>query len=159
MQKPVLTHAWTQRTVGPVAARETKEARTSTIRGHGGACRKPNLLLGRTTTLDNIPSILAGVAEFGAGDRRTKAKVANRDGIILELVGKVVAAAGHRTYEDADTFARIKALDIVADAHNRRVPRKGDLAAVGWQVVSDGISDDLEQLLLRVGRTDREAMQ
>lgn len=99
------------------------------------------------------------MAEFAACNTGGQAEVADTDGIVLEGVGKVIAALGHCTNEDANALFRLEILNVVSDADDGGIETQRDLAAVGRQVIGDGVLDDLEQLLLRGGGSDGEAVQ
>lgn len=107
----------------------------------------------------NPPRILTRMAKLAARDARAQAIVADTNRIVLERVGKVIAALGHGADEHADTLVLAQRLDVVVDAHDGGLEAEGDLAAVGRQVVGDGVLDDAQQLLLRVGGADGQAVQ
>jgi hypothetical protein len=94
------------------------------------------------------------VTELAACDAGTEVEVADGDAVILEVVGKVIAALGHGTNKDCNALVLLEAGDVVAHAHYFRVETERDLAAVWRQVVGDGVLDDFDQLLLRRGRAD-----
>lgn len=91
------------------------------------------------------------MAKLAACNTGTKTVVADGDGVVLEVVGKVILAFGHGTNEDADALVGCQCLDVVSWAYDGGFKRQGHLPAVGWQVIGDGILDDFEKLLLRVG--------
>lgn len=99
------------------------------------------------------------MAEFAAGNTGTETVVADTNGVVFELIGKVIATFGHGAHKDADTLLVAQRFNIVPDANHRRIETEGNLAAVGRQMVGDGVFDHLEQLLLRIGRADRQAVQ
>lgn len=99
------------------------------------------------------------MAELAASNTGGQAEVADTDGIILEGIGKVIATLGHSTDKDANALFRLELLDVVSDADDGGIETQGDLAAVGRQVIGDGVLDDLEQLLLRRSRSNGEAVQ
>lgn len=99
------------------------------------------------------------MAELAAGNTGTETEVADGDGVVLEGVGKVVSALGHGTNEDTDALLGPQSPDVVVDTDDGGVETEGDFAAVGGQMVGDGVLDDLEQLLLRVGGPDGETME
>lgn len=94
------------------------------------------------------------MAEFTASNTGTQTVVADTDLIILEGIRKVIVALGHSPDKDADTLLGPQGLDIVGSAHHRGLKTERHLAAVGGQMVGDGVLDDLEQFLLRIGRAD-----
>lgn len=49
----------------------------------------------------DVPDILGGVAKLAASNASTQAVIRDRNGIILELIGKVIASLGHGTNENA----------------------------------------------------------
>lgn len=99
------------------------------------------------------------MAELAARHTGTQTVVADRNRIILELISKRVSALGHGADKDANALLGAEIHDVVPHAHNGRVERERDFAAVGRQVVGDGVLDDLEQLLLRSGGADGEFVQ
>jgi hypothetical protein len=110
-------------------------------------------------SLDDIPRVLGGVAELAAGDARREAVVADGDLLVDPGIGEVVRSLGHGADKDADALIGSKRVDVVTDAHQRRVKAERDLAAVGRQVIGDGVLDHLEELFLCVGALDGKAMQ
>jgi hypothetical protein len=99
------------------------------------------------------------MAKFTAGDTGTETVVADTNSVVLELIGKVVAALGHGSDKDADALLAVERFNIVPDANDGGVETERDLAAVGRQMVGDGVLDHLEQLFLRVGRANRQTME
>jgi hypothetical protein len=99
------------------------------------------------------------VAEFAACNTGTEGVVADTDGVVLVLVGESVVALGHGTDENADALIRAEVLDVISHTHDLCIKGEGYLAAVGWEMVGDGVLDDLEQLLLRGGRPDGKLVQ
>lgn len=99
------------------------------------------------------------MAELAARHTGAQAEVADGDSVILERIGKVILPLCHGSDKHADALLGTQRLDIVVYAHDGGVKAKRDLAAVRREVVCDGVLDDLQQLLLRVGRADRELMQ
>lgn len=104
--------------------------------------------------LQHIPDIFGCVAEFAASHTSTEAVVADRDGIILEGIGKVIAALGHGANEDADTLIWVKCLNIIPHSNHVRVKGQSDFSALWRQMVGDRVFDDFEKLLLRVHRSN-----
>lgn len=98
--------------------------------------------------LEDTPNILRSVTEFAAGNAGTEVEVADTDAIILDGIGKIIVALGHSADKDCDALVLIEAPDVVAQAHNLSIETESDLPAVGWQVIGDGVFDDLDQLLL-----------
>ena len=98
------------------------------------------------------------MAELAASNTGRERVIADRDRIILELVRKVVVALGHGTNENADAFFRAEILDVVPYSDHRCIEGNSDLSAVRWQMVCDGILNDLQKLLLRCSRPDRQLM-
>lgn len=102
----------------------------------------------------NIPNLFGRVAELTTRHTGTETVVADTDALILEGIGKVIVALGHGTDEDGDALIGLQRLQVVPGAHQGGFETHGDLATVGRQVVGDGVLDDLEQFLLRIGRAD-----
>lgn len=99
------------------------------------------------------------MAELAASHTGTETVVADGDGIVLEGVGKVIVTLGHGTDKDGDTLTGTQGLDVVLGADNGGLETHGHLTAVGWEVVGDGVLDDLEQLLLGIGGANGQAVQ
>lgn len=74
-----------------------------------------------STNLDDVPDILCRVTELAASHTGRQAVVADRDRVILELVGKVVASFGHGADEDADALLRTQIGNVVSHPHNRSI--------------------------------------
>lgn len=99
------------------------------------------------------------MAEFTAGHTSTQAVVADTDLVILQRVGKVIITLGHGTDEDADALFGIQRLNVVSGPHNGSLETESHLAAVGRQVVRNGVFDNLQQLLLRIRRADGQPVK
>ena len=54
--------------------------------------------------LDNVPYVLSRMTEFTTRNTRTKAVVADADGLVLEGVCEVVLAFSHGSDENTDAF-------------------------------------------------------
>lgn len=104
--------------------------------------------------LDDVPGVFASVTEFAASDTCAQTVIADTDGFVLERVGKVVFSFRHGPDEHADTFRSPERVDVIPDSDHVGVETQGDLPAIGWEVVRDGILDDLEEFFLRVDRSD-----
>lgn len=98
--------------------------------------------------LEDAPHVLSGVAEFTACNAGTEIELADGDAVVLDVVGKVVIPLGHGSNEDCDALILAETGDIVAHTHNFRVETECDFAAIGWEVVGNGILNDLDELLL-----------
>lgn len=109
--------------------------------------------------LDHIPNIFGRIAEFPARDARTQAKVANADGVVLDVVGKVVLALGHRTDKHADASLRSQVRDVVCHSHHFCVIAERDFATIHRKVIGDGVLDHLQQFFLRIGGADGQPVQ
>lgn len=99
------------------------------------------------------------MAKFAACNAGTKVKLTDGNGIVLDAVGKVVVAFGHGSNEDGNAFVVVQAMNIVADTYDFRVEAQRDLTAVGWEVVCDGIFDDLDELLIGRSRANLMSME
>ena len=99
------------------------------------------------------------MTELAARNTRTQTIITNTDRIILKGIRKVISPFGHGTHEHADTLIRAQRLDIVIHPHNGGFKAERDFAAVGWQVVCDGVLDDAEQFFLTVCGADGEAVE
>jgi hypothetical protein len=109
--------------------------------------------------LHHAPDVPGGMAKLTAGHASTQVEIADTYRIILELVRKVILALGHGTDEHADALVWPEALDVVPDSHHRRVVAERHLSTVGWQMVRDGILDDVDQLFLRRRRPNRQPVK
>lgn len=94
--------------------------------------------------LDDVPDLFGGMAESATGDTGTQTEVADTDRVVLEFVCEGIVTLGHGSDKDADALLRCKVGNVVADTDNGRVETEGDLAAVGREVVGDGILNDLQ---------------
>lgn len=108
---------------------------------------------------EDVPGFFGSMAEFTASHTSTQAEVADTDGIILEGISKVIMTLGHGTDKDTDALIRIQRLHIVCCSDHGGLETESHLTAVGGQVIGDGILDDLQQLLLRIGRADGEPVK
>jgi len=99
------------------------------------------------------------VAELATGHTGTETVVADTDAFILKSVGKVIVTLGHGTDEDGNTLVGFQRLQVVPGANQGCLKTHSHLTAVGRQVVGDGVLDDLEELLLRVGGADGETVE
>lgn len=107
----------------------------------------------------NVPHLLGGVTELTTGHTGRKTVVANTDGVILERVGKVIVTLSHGPDKDRDAFLGTQRLNVILGAYHRSLKTHGDLATVGGQVVGNGVLDDLQQLLLGVGGSNRQTVE
>lgn len=99
------------------------------------------------------------MAELAASDTGAQAVIADTDGLVFELVGKVVLSLGHGADEDTDAFGGGQGVDVVPYTDDIGVETQSDLSAIRWEVVGDGVLDDLQQLFLGVDRSNGEAME
>jgi hypothetical protein len=81
---------------------------------------------------NDVPDVLGGVAELTACYTGTETEVANGNGIVLELVGKIIVALGHGTDEHTDTLLGPEGLDVVFDSYDWAFKGEGNLPAIGW---------------------------
>lgn len=99
------------------------------------------------------------MAELAARHAGREAVVADGDLLVDKLVGKVVGSLGHGADKDTHALLGPDAFHPVPDTNQRRIETERHLAAVGRQVIGDGVLDDLEELLLGGGGADRETVQ
>ena len=99
------------------------------------------------------------MAELATGHTGTQTIVTDTDGVVLEGVGEVIVSLGHGSDEDTNALLGAQRFDIVPGAHHGGFVTEGDLAAVGGQVVGDGVLDDAEEFLLRGGGADAEVVE
>lgn len=100
---------------------------------------------------EDVPGFFGGMAEFTASHTSTQAEVADTDGVVFEGIGKVIMTLGHGTNKDTDALIGVQRLDIVCCSDHGCLKTESHLTAVGGQVIGDGVLDDLQQLLLRIG--------
>ena len=108
--------------------------------------------------LDDVPDIFSSMTEFTASYTGTETEVADADGVVLDIVGKVVTTLGHCTNKDTDAFLRAEGFDVVTDTHDFGVEREGHFATIVRKVVGNGVLDDSEEFLLGRGRADGKSM-
>lgn len=106
----------------------------------------------------DVPYILDSVAELAAGHTSRERVVADSNLLVHKRIGKAVVTLCHGTNEDADALLRVEGLNEVATAHERSIEAQGHLAAIRGQVVSDGVLDHTEKLLVGVGRANGKPM-
>ena len=99
------------------------------------------------------------MTKLAARHTRTQAIIADTNSIILEGVGKIIISLGHGADKDANTLVGAEGFDIVADADDGGIETHGHLATVGREMIGDGVLDDLEQFLVRVGGADGQSMK
>lgn len=104
---------------------------------------------------EDVPGVLSRVAELATGDAGRETEVADGDLLVDVGVGEVIRALGHGTHEDTDALVGVEPVDVGPNVGDRGVEAESDLAALGWQMLGDGVVDDAEQLLLGVGGPDR----
>ena len=100
---------------------------------------------------NDVPNVFRRMTKLAASDTCTQAVIADTDGLVLEIVGKVILAFGHGTNEDTDAFIWCKALNVVFDSDNLCVEAQRDFPAFWRKVICYGILNDLQELFLRVG--------
>jgi hypothetical protein len=94
------------------------------------------------------------MTELAACHTGAEIEVADTDGIVFELVRKVVLALGHGSNEHSDALLRAQALDVITYPHDLGVKTESNFPAIGRKMISDGVLDDLDELLLRSSGTD-----
>ena len=99
------------------------------------------------------------MAELAACNAGTEVEVADTDAVVLDGVRKVIVALRHGTNEDCDALILVETANVVAQAYNLGVETEGHLAAVWWQVIGDGVLDNLDELLLGRGRPNLVPVQ
>lgn len=104
--------------------------------------------------LKDAPDILCGVAELAACNAGTEVEVAYADAVVFDSVCKVIVALCHSTDEDCNALVLVETSNVVAEAYNLGVETESHFAAVGWQMIGDGVLDHLNQLLLRRCRSN-----
>jgi len=99
------------------------------------------------------------MAELAACNAGTKVVIADGDAVVLEVVGKIIVALCHGSDEDGDALVLVEVCNVITYTHDVGVETERDLAAVGRQVVGDGVLDDLDELLLRLCRANLMAVE
>jgi hypothetical protein len=99
------------------------------------------------------------VAEFTTCYTGTKGKVADRNSVIFECVGKVIIAFCHGTDENADALFGPKSLDVVLDTYYRALKGECDLTTIGGKMLSDWVFNHAKKLLLRSCGSNGHAME
>lgn len=100
----------------------------------------------------NIPDILHGVAELAACHTGRKGVVADGDLLIYHGVGEAVVALGHGSHENTDALFGLQSLNVIATPDQLGVKTQGYLPAIWRQVVSNGVLNYAQKLLVGVGR-------
>jgi hypothetical protein len=118
-----------------------------------------SVVIAVVVVLDDVPDLFSSVTKSAAGNTSTQTEVADTDRVVLEFVCEGVVTLGHGTDEDANALLRSEVGNVVTHTDDGRVETEGDLAAVGRQVVGDGVLDDLQQLFLRCSRTDGQSVK
>lgn len=95
-------------------------------------CVLQTSLLGLALWLRDVPHVLGGMAKLAAGHARAEGVVADRDGLVLELVCEVIFPFGHGTNENTYTFLALEVRDVIPRLDHGRVEAQGDLPAV-WR--------------------------
>jgi hypothetical protein len=109
--------------------------------------------------LVDFPHVFGCMTKFAAGNAGTEVKVADSDAVVLQVIGEIIATFGHGSNKDCDALILIEAPDVVAYAHNFRVEAERDLATVGWEMIGDGVLDDLDEFFLRRSRANLVAVE
>jgi hypothetical protein len=91
------------------------------------------------------------MTKFAASDTGTQTIIADTDGFVLEIIGKVVFAFGHGADEDAYALVWCKALNVVFDPDHLCLEAQCDFPAVRRKMIRYRVLDDLQKLFLRVG--------
>jgi len=104
--------------------------------------------------LYDVPDVLGSVAKLTACNAGTEVELANGNGVVLDLVGEVVVTLGHGSDKDGNALVLVQVVDVVANAHHLGIETQCDLAAVGRQMVRDGVFNDLDELLVGRGGAD-----
>lgn len=99
------------------------------------------------------------MTELAACNTGTEGEVADRNRVVLVLVGEAIVTLGHGSNEDTNALLGTEVGHVVTHSHNRCIEGQCDLAAVGRKVVGDRVLDDLEQLLLRGGGANGQFVQ
>lgn len=88
------------------------------------------------------------MAELAAGNAGTETVVADTDGFVLKGIGKVVFALSHGANKDANAFRGAQGVDVIPDSDYVGVETQGHFPAVWWEMICDGVFNDLQQLFL-----------
>ena len=102
-------------------------------------------------TSDNVPNVLSRITELSARYASAQTEVANADGIVLDVVCKVVVTFRHSAHKYANALLGSNIRNIVCDSHHLRVIAKRDFAAIWWKMIGDWVLYDFEEFFLRIG--------
>ena len=102
----------------------------------------PNPKHNQANHLNDVPNILRSMAELATRHARAQTIIANTNRIILIHIRERVLPLRHRAHKHADTLLRPQIGYVIAYAHDLGVEGEGDFAAVGGQVVRDGVLND-----------------
>jgi uncharacterized FAD-dependent dehydrogenase len=94
------------------------------------------------------------MTELAACYTGAEIEVADTDGIVFELVRKVVLALGHGSNEHSDALLRAQALNVITYPYDLGIKTESNFPAIGRKMISDGVLDDLDELLLGSSGTD-----
>ena len=109
--------------------------------------------------LNDVPNFLGSMAEPATCDTGTQTEVADTNRVVLEFVCEGVVTLGHGTDKDANALFGGEVGNVVANTDDGSVETQSDLAAVGREVIGDGVLNDLEKLFLRCGRADGQSVE
>lgn len=118
-----------------------------------------NLSKGELSCSQNVPCFFSSMTKLAACYASRETVVADRDLFVDKLVGKSIRALGHGTHEHANTLIWSKLFDIVTYFHHGGIPAEGDFPAVYGKIIGDGILHHFEELILRVGGANGQAVE
>jgi hypothetical protein len=99
------------------------------------------------------------MAQLGAGHGCGQRVVGKSNLLVDHSVRKVILTLCHGSDKDAKGLVLLESTDVFADIDDGSLPGQGDLAAVGRKVLSDGVLDDLQELLGGVGGADGKLVE
>lgn len=115
--------------------------------------------LDQRQVLHNVPDIFSRVTELAASNTSRQRVVADGDFLVNKRIGEVILTLSHSANEDTDAILGIHSFNILTNLDKWRIETQSNLAAIGRQVVSDGVLDHSKQLLVRVGGADGQTVQ
>lgn len=98
------------------------------------------------------------MAELTARNAGTETVVAETDRVVLEAVREIIITFCHRTHKYTYALLGAQVAYVILDSNHFGFKAESDFATVGWEMICYRILDHLEQLFLRIGRSDTQAM-
>lgn len=97
---------------------------------------------------DDVPNVLSRIAKFSTSNTGAQTEVADADGIILNVVCKVVVTFRHSTHKNADALFGPNVRDVVCDAYHLSLIAEGNFAAIRWEMIGNWVFYNFEKFFL-----------